>query len=1451
MFFSKNFCNRLLLICLTSFANVYANADVIVDNTDSDFTSVGDWPAGTGLAGYYGTNYQYTNQGNGSETATWQYNISTAGDYNVEAQWTAHPNRAANAPYSLYSNGVLVAQVTANQQTNGGQFNLLGTFTLAAGTLEVVLDNSASGFVVADATQVTFTGNASNLPPNGTIDTPTENLTITAGNFVDFTGSYSDPDGDPVQAYLWEFGSGSGVVDSTVEDPGQIQFNNTGTFTVNFTVTDSNSNADPTPSQITVTVDLLGGGMPPNGTIDTPTENLTITAGNFVDFTGSYSDPDGDPVQAYLWEFGSGSGVVDSTVEDPGQIQFNNTGTFTVNFTVTDSNSNADPTPSQITVTVAPPGSGIIVDNTDSDFTSVGDWPAGTGLAGYYGTNYQYTNQGNGSETATWQYNISTAGDYNVEAQWTAHPNRAANAPYSLYSNGVLVAQVTANQQTNGGQLNLLGTFTLAAGTLEVVLDNSASGFVVADATQVTFTGNASNLPPNGTIDTPTENLTITAGNFVDFTGSYSDPDGDPVQAYLWEFGSGSGVVDSTVEDPGQIQFNNTGTFTVNFTVTDSNSNADPTPSQITVTVDLLGGGMPPNGTIDTPTENLTITAGNFVDFTGSYSDPDGDPVQAYLWEFGSGSGVVDSTVEDPGQIQFNNTGTFTVNFTVTDSNSNADPTPSQITVTVAPPGSGIIVDNTDSDFTSVGDWPAGTGLAGYYGTNYQYTNQGNGSETATWQYNISTAGDYNVEAQWTAHPNRAANAPYSLYSNGVLVAQVTANQQTNGGQFNLLGTFTLAAGTLEVVLDNSASGFVVADATQVTFTGNASNLPPNGTIDTPTENLTITAGNFVDFTGSYSDPDGDPVQAYLWEFGSGSGVVDSTVEDPGQIQFNNTGTFTVNFTVTDSNSNADPTPSQITVTVDLLGGGMPPNGTIDTPTENLTITAGNFVDFTGSYSDPDGDPVQAYLWEFGSGSGVVDSTVEDPGQIQFNNTGTFTVNFTVTDSNSNADPTPSQITVTVAPPGISIIVDNTDSDFTSVGDWSAGTGIAGYYGTNYQYTNQGNGSETATWQYNISTAGDYNVEAQWTAHPNRAANAPYSLYSNGVLVAQVTANQQTNGGQLNLLGTFTLAAGTLEIVLDNSASGFVVADAVKVSSSNSLQLTITSPLDNTLVTSTFMPANVIVNNKPPGWGVEFILNNDPATSVIINSPPYEHTFQSLIKSEYEVDVHLVDEFGIRQPEFSKSTEFGVGDYYIAFGDSITFGSNDDISSDNTSNDSRNTGGGYEPILNNLLTIKSGYPQTVVNAGVSGNKSSDALDRLPSVLNGHQEANYVLILLGTNDAYHAQLESGVGLLPGATGYAGSYKDYMQQIISTVAASGKTPILAKVLIVQPTSSEINPLIQEYNTVVDELVLSNAITFAPPDFYALFEGDPSLFADNLHPNGNGYIEIANNWSNIFTY
>lgn len=90
-------------------------------------------------------------------------------------------------------------------------------------------------------------------PPSGVIISPIGTQTITQGGSVSFAGGGNDPAGTAL-SYLWTFGSGSGIADSTAQVPGSKTFNNVGTFTVTLTVTNEDDVSDPHPPSRTIIV---------------------------------------------------------------------------------------------------------------------------------------------------------------------------------------------------------------------------------------------------------------------------------------------------------------------------------------------------------------------------------------------------------------------------------------------------------------------------------------------------------------------------------------------------------------------------------------------------------------------------------------------------------------------------------------------------------------------------------------------------------------------------------------------------------------------------------------------------------------------------------------------------------------------------------------------------------------------------------------------------------------------------------------------------------------------------------------------------------------------------------------------------------------------------------------------------------------------------------------------
>jgi hypothetical protein len=126
------------------------------------------------------------------------------------------------------------------------------------------------------------------------------------------------------------------------------------------------------------------------------------------------------------------------------------------------------------------------------------------------------------------------------------------------------------------------------------------------------------------------------------------------------------------------------------------------------------------------------------------------------------------------------------------------------------------------------------------------------------------------------------------------------------------------------------------------------------------------------------------------------------------------TGEFIRLRALTEVNGNPWTSMAEINILGNLSSCNQPPNGMIDSPSGNVTIDVGEWMEFFGTGSDPDGDLPLSFLWQFGTGSGIPDSTLEDPGSVQFNNPGTFTVTFTVTDYLGLSDPTPATRIITV-----------------------------------------------------------------------------------------------------------------------------------------------------------------------------------------------------------------------------------------------------------------------------------------------------------------------------------------------------------------------------------------------------------------------------------------------------
>ena len=368
-------------------------------------------------------------------------------------------------------------------------------------------------------------------------------------------------------------------------------------------------------------------------------------------------------------------------------------------------------------------------------------------------------------------------------------------------------------------------------------------------------------------------------------------------------------------------------------------------------TIDTGPPNAEPVGMITAPMDGATVDIGVPMDFTSTCMDADGDTPFTHAWDFG---GMAMSTLQDP-TMMFATGGMYLVSYTCTDSRGLADSTPATIMIIVNGPPDGVI-DMPAMDVTiNEGD-----------SIDFQATcidPDGSMTFTHTWDFGGGPAA--------------------SMVEDPGMTTFMTAG--------SYVVTYTCADGT------------GMGDPTPGTITVTVNALP-NGVIDTPTGDVSITTGSAVDFTATCTDPEMGAV-THAWDFGGGAGV--STLEDAGMTTFAAAGTYVVTYTCTDVTGAADPTPATLTVTVVDA-----PDSTIDTPAMPTTIAAGATVPFTGTCTGGAGAPFTT-AWDFGDDRST---TMEDPGAVTFPVPGSYTVTF-VCGSSGAVDGSPASVVITVTGP--------------------------------------------------------------------------------------------------------------------------------------------------------------------------------------------------------------------------------------------------------------------------------------------------------------------------------------------------------------------------------------------------------------------------------------------------
>ncbi|MGW4801716.1 golvesin C-terminal-like domain-containing protein, partial [Nonomuraea sp. NPDC004297] len=130
-----------------------------------------------------------------------------------------------------------------------------------------------------------------------------------------------------------------------------------------------------------------------------------------------------------------------------------------------------------------------------------------------------------------------------------------------------------------------------------------------------------------------------------------------------------------------------------------------------------------------------------------------------------------------------------------------------------------------------------------------------------------------------------------------------------------------------------------------------------------------------------------------------------------------------------------------------------------------------------------------------------------------------------------------------------SVVIDNAGTGFAASTAWGTSAFSTQRHGTDYRFAEPVAASDPAWFRAAVPSAGSYRVEVWYPADAGYNSATPYVVAASGGN-RTVTVDQRTGGGAWRDLGTFTLNAGTYNVVGVSrwtSTTGYVIADAVRI----------------------------------------------------------------------------------------------------------------------------------------------------------------------------------------------------------------------------------------------------------------------------------------------------------------
>ena len=350
------------------------------------------------------------------------------------------------------------------------------------------------------------------------------------------------------------------------------------------------------------------------------------------------------------------------------------------------------------------------------------------------------------------------------------------------------------------------------------------------------------------------------------------------------------------------------------------------------------------------------------------------------------------------------------------------------------------------------------------------------------------------------------------------------------------------------------------------------------------------------------------------------------------------------------------------------------------------------------------------------------------------------------------------------------------------------------------------------------------------------------------------------NGEKLFGAYDTSLSSGTIGLYCRDKCA---FDDIIVQENSMTPTVVISEPAAYSVLVEKSFNVGAVALNPPPDATVEFQLDGQSSMCTSASELDHPNYFTARCAANasgtYKLTAILKDPYGF-QLDLDVNQSVNIGDNYVAIGDSISVGLDDNTAKDGESqNGLMKSSMGYEAILMDLLSERQSQPVIVHKAATPGDTSLDSeSQRLPSILERHFDANKAIITLGVNDS------SGINFIPSGLGCSGvpcsgTYKGNLQSLIDQLDDAGKFSIVAlspprfgdprKTPYPNPEKHIRNLLIRdEYNVVISTELQNYQVG---PDFYDYFLGSENrfyLYATNLHPNALGYAVMAHLYSNI---